>query len=175
VQVSINPISYITKVPATIRKLTGIGAHNARERCGTVEQGVHEWMRPNSISSQGAMCLPRFCVSALWTRVALGVRAGPSGWLFAFDCEGTARIVCFYDHLPPFRQIRCAKGSSNYRALTTSRNYIMLRDRSAQLPCPFGRSNKHLKRLVYQYRSCMQVRQHWRERDEYRNFMVYAI
>jgi len=31
-QISINPISYITKVPADIRKLTGRGAHNAKKR-----------------------------------------------------------------------------------------------------------------------------------------------
>ncbi len=32
VTVSINPISYITKVPAAIRKQTGIGPHNAKRR-----------------------------------------------------------------------------------------------------------------------------------------------
>jgi hypothetical protein len=31
VQVSINPVSYITKVPAAVRKETGIGAHNAKK------------------------------------------------------------------------------------------------------------------------------------------------
>ncbi len=32
VTISINPISYITKVPAAIRKATGVGAHNAKKR-----------------------------------------------------------------------------------------------------------------------------------------------
>jgi len=45
VQVSINPISYITKVPAAIRKQTGIGAHNAKRRDTTqLSQGVQEWI-----------------------------------------------------------------------------------------------------------------------------------
>ena len=45
VQVSINPISYITKVPAAIRKQTGIGAHNAKKRdVEQLTQGVKEWI-----------------------------------------------------------------------------------------------------------------------------------
>src|SRR4030042_7019296 len=45
VQVSINPISYITKVPAAIRKQTGIAAHSAKKRDTTqLVQGVHEWI-----------------------------------------------------------------------------------------------------------------------------------
>ena len=45
VQISINPISYITKVPVAIRKATGIGAHNAKKRdILQLTQGVHEWI-----------------------------------------------------------------------------------------------------------------------------------
>jgi len=45
VQVSINPISYITKVPAAIRKQTGRGPHNAKRRdVAQLTQGVHEWI-----------------------------------------------------------------------------------------------------------------------------------
>jgi len=45
VTVSINPISYITKVPAAIRKQTGIGPHNAKRRdVALLTQGVHEWI-----------------------------------------------------------------------------------------------------------------------------------
>ena len=45
VTISINPISYITKVPAAVRKATGRGAHNAKKRDVTqLTQGVHEWI-----------------------------------------------------------------------------------------------------------------------------------
>ena len=45
VQTSINAISYITKVPAAIRKQTGIGAHSAKKRdLAQLTQGVHEWV-----------------------------------------------------------------------------------------------------------------------------------
>ena len=45
VQVSINPISYITKVPAAIRKQTGINPHNAKRRdVALLTEGVHEWI-----------------------------------------------------------------------------------------------------------------------------------
>jgi len=45
VQVSINAISYITKVPAAIRKQTGIGPHNSKRRdMDQLTQGVHEWI-----------------------------------------------------------------------------------------------------------------------------------
>jgi hypothetical protein len=45
VQVSINPISYITKVPAAIRKQTGIAPHSAKKRdVAQLTQGVHEWI-----------------------------------------------------------------------------------------------------------------------------------
>jgi hypothetical protein len=62
VQLSINPISYITKVPAAIRKATGIGPHNAKKR--DVEQlmlGVHEWVEakfnhPRKVELRKSLC-----------------------------------------------------------------------------------------------------------------------
>lgn len=62
VQVSINPISYITKVPAAIRKETGIGAHNAKKRdVGQLTQGVHEWIGakfnlPRKVEMKNSLC-----------------------------------------------------------------------------------------------------------------------
>ena len=62
VQVSINPISYITKVPVTIRKETGIGAHNAKKRdVGQLTQGVHEWIEaklnlPRKVEMRNRLC-----------------------------------------------------------------------------------------------------------------------
>lgn len=45
VQVSVNAISYITKVPSAIRKQTGIGPHNAKKRdLEQLTQGVREWV-----------------------------------------------------------------------------------------------------------------------------------
>ncbi len=62
VQVSINPISYITKVPAAIRKQTGIGPHNAKRRDVTqLTQGVHEWIeakfnQPRKVQLRNLLC-----------------------------------------------------------------------------------------------------------------------
>ncbi|MEW6521401.1 MAG: hypothetical protein AB1461_18530 [Thermodesulfobacteriota bacterium] len=62
VQVSINPISYITKVPAAIRKQTGIGAHNAKKRdTDQLTQGVKEWVEakydlPRKVEIRNALC-----------------------------------------------------------------------------------------------------------------------
>lgn len=62
VQVSINPISYITKVPAAIRKQTGIGAHNAKRRdVAQLTQGVHEWIEakfnlPRKVQLRNSLC-----------------------------------------------------------------------------------------------------------------------
>ncbi len=62
VQVSINPISYITKVPAAIRKQTGIGAHNAKKRdTAQLTQGVHEWVGakfdlPRKVELRNLLC-----------------------------------------------------------------------------------------------------------------------
>jgi hypothetical protein len=45
VQASINPISYITKVPAAVRKQTGIAPHNAKKReLPLLRKGVQEWV-----------------------------------------------------------------------------------------------------------------------------------
>ena len=62
VQVSINPISYITKVPAAIRKETGVGAHNAKKRdVAQLAQGVHEWIdakfnKPSKVDLKNSLC-----------------------------------------------------------------------------------------------------------------------
>ncbi|MCX6543881.1 MAG: hypothetical protein NTV05_05650 [Acidobacteria bacterium] len=68
VQLSINPISYITKVPSAIRKETGIGPHNAKKR--DVEQltlGVREWAeakfnQPRKVEVRNSLC------SGSWTK-----------------------------------------------------------------------------------------------------------
>ena len=62
VQVSINPISYITKVPVAIRKQTGIGPHNAKRRdVAQLTQGVHEWVeakfnQPRKVQLRNSLC-----------------------------------------------------------------------------------------------------------------------
>jgi len=62
VQVSINPISYITKVPSAIRKQTGIGAHSAKKRdLEQLRQGVKEWINakydlPRKIELRQNLC-----------------------------------------------------------------------------------------------------------------------
>lgn len=62
VQVSINPISYITKVPAAIRRQTGVGAHNAKKRdVNQLTQGVREWIEakydlPRKVEMRNALC-----------------------------------------------------------------------------------------------------------------------
>ena len=62
VQVSINPISYITMVPAAIRKQTGIGPHNAKRRdVAQLRQGVHEWIEakfnlPRKVQLRNSLC-----------------------------------------------------------------------------------------------------------------------
>jgi len=62
VQVSINPISYITKVPVAIRRQTGIGAHNAKRRdVVRLTQGVHEWIEskfnlPRKVQLRNSLC-----------------------------------------------------------------------------------------------------------------------
>ncbi|MGA2587897.1 MAG: hypothetical protein ABSF88_12850 [Candidatus Aminicenantales bacterium] len=62
VQVSINPISYITKVPAAIRKQTGIGPHNAKRRdVAQLRQGVYEWIEakfnlPRKVQLRKSLC-----------------------------------------------------------------------------------------------------------------------
>lgn len=62
VQISINPISYITKVPSAIRKATGVGAHNAKKRdVAQLTQGVHEWIEakfnlPRKVEMRNSLC-----------------------------------------------------------------------------------------------------------------------
>ena len=67
-QVSINPISYITKVPAAIRKQTGIAPHNAKRRdAAQLTQGVKEWVEakfnlPRKVELRNRLC------PGVWTR-----------------------------------------------------------------------------------------------------------
>ncbi len=69
VQVSINPISYITKVPAAIRKQTGIGAHNAKKRdVAQLTQGVREWIEAKFNHPRKAKLRESLC-SGSWTKV----------------------------------------------------------------------------------------------------------
>ena len=68
VQVSINPISYITKVPAAIRKQTGIGPHNAKKRDLTqLAQGVREWVEAKFNALRKAELRNSLCPGS-WTR-----------------------------------------------------------------------------------------------------------
>lgn len=68
VTVSINPISYITKVPADIRKATGIAPHNAKRRDPTqLTRGVNEWVeakfnQPRKVDLKSCLC------SGSWTK-----------------------------------------------------------------------------------------------------------
>ncbi|MBN1459834.1 MAG: hypothetical protein JXA57_09860 [Armatimonadetes bacterium] len=62
VQVSVNPISYVTKVPAAIRKETGIAPHNAKRRdVAQLTQGVQEWIyakfdQPRKVQLKNSLC-----------------------------------------------------------------------------------------------------------------------
>jgi hypothetical protein len=68
VQVSINPISYITKVPVAIRKQTGTGAHNAKKRdTAQLTQGVREWIEAKFNQPRKVELRNRLC-SGSWTR-----------------------------------------------------------------------------------------------------------
>jgi len=68
VQVSINPISYITKVPTAIRKQTGIGAHNAKKRdILQLTQGVHEWIEAKFNQPRKVELKQQLCPGS-WTR-----------------------------------------------------------------------------------------------------------
>ncbi len=68
VQVSINPISYITKVPAAIRKQTGIAAHNAKKRdVPQLTQGVREWIEAKFNHPRKAKLRESLC-SGSWTK-----------------------------------------------------------------------------------------------------------
>jgi hypothetical protein len=68
VQVSINPISYITKVPAAVRKQTGIGAHNAKKRdVDQLTQGVREWVEAKFDLSRKVEVRNSLCPGS-WTK-----------------------------------------------------------------------------------------------------------
>jgi hypothetical protein len=68
VQVSINPISYITKVPAAIRKATGVAPHNAKKReRGELLDGVREWVAAKFDQPRKSELKKRLCPGT-WTR-----------------------------------------------------------------------------------------------------------
>lgn len=68
VQASINPISYVTKVPRDIRKQTGIAAHNAKRReTGQLKLGVAEWVGDKFDLPHKVELRNRLCPGA-WTR-----------------------------------------------------------------------------------------------------------
>jgi hypothetical protein len=68
VQLSINAISYITKVPADIRKQTGIGARNAKKRdVAQLTQGVHEWVEAKFNQLRKAALRQHLCAGD-WTK-----------------------------------------------------------------------------------------------------------
>ena len=68
VQVSINPVSYITKVPSEIRKQTGIGAHNAKKRdAEQLRQGVKEWINAKYDLPRKKETRQRLC-SGTWSK-----------------------------------------------------------------------------------------------------------
>jgi len=68
VQASINPVSYITKVPAAVRKQTGIAPHNAKKReLPLLRNGVQEWVDakynlPEKVELRAHLC------PGIWTR-----------------------------------------------------------------------------------------------------------
>lgn len=68
VQVSINPVSYITKVPSAIRKQTGIGAHNAKKRdLEQLKLGVKEWINAKYDLPRKKDARQRLC-PGIWSR-----------------------------------------------------------------------------------------------------------
>ncbi len=68
VQISINPISYITKVPVEIRKKTGMGAHNAKKRNTTqLKQGIREWVDAKYNEPRKVALKNRLCAGS-WTK-----------------------------------------------------------------------------------------------------------
>ncbi len=67
-QVSVNPISYVTKVPAAIRKKTGIAPHNAKKRdLAQLRLGVDEWIKAKFDQPSKLKLKQTLCPGA-WTR-----------------------------------------------------------------------------------------------------------
>jgi hypothetical protein len=68
VQASINPISYITKLPAAVRKQSGAAPHNAKKRqLPLLREGVQEWIdakynHPQKVELRSILC------AGDWTR-----------------------------------------------------------------------------------------------------------
>jgi len=68
VQASINPISYITKVPAAVRKQTGIAPHNAKKReLSLLRKGVQEWIDAKFNLPEKVKLLTQLCPGE-WTK-----------------------------------------------------------------------------------------------------------
>lgn len=68
VTISINPISYITNVPADIRKQTSRGPRNAKKRdTAQLTQGVREWIDKKFDQPRKVELRHRLC-SGSWTK-----------------------------------------------------------------------------------------------------------
>jgi len=68
VTLSINPISYISKVPKALQKERGIGANNAKRRDeAQLRQGVAEWIE-RKFNHEGKAELRRRLCPGNWTR-----------------------------------------------------------------------------------------------------------
>ena len=68
ITISINPISYISKVPKALQKERGIGANNAKRRDETqLSQGVAEWI-DKKFNHEGKADLRRRLCPGNWTK-----------------------------------------------------------------------------------------------------------
>jgi len=68
VQASINPISYITKLPAALRKQTGVAPHNAKKRdLPLLRESVQEWVGAKFNHPKKVELLNNLC-SGDWTK-----------------------------------------------------------------------------------------------------------
>ena len=68
VQASINPMSYITKVPAAVRRQTGVAPHNAKKReLPLLRKGVQEWVDAKFNLLEKVELRTRLCPGA-WTK-----------------------------------------------------------------------------------------------------------
>ena len=73
VQVSVNPISYVSKVAKTIQKQRGIGPHNARKRDeAELKQGIAEWIMNKFNHPRKAELRQRLCPGNWTTELVVG-------------------------------------------------------------------------------------------------------
>jgi hypothetical protein len=74
VQLSTNPISYISKVPSAIRKQTGIAPHNAKKRDHQqLKQGVKEWIDAKYDSPRKDEMRQKLCPGTWSKELVVGV------------------------------------------------------------------------------------------------------